>query len=157
IVPVSIRLGALLEQRGDPVAALDIYRAALDWDPKARDALRAVVRLSEGRDDSFDIADACERLLALETGTPAVDLALRLAELRDKQGARAEAERALELGFTGCPQSETLKERLAERYAARLAWRPLAELYARGARAHDGLERARGLVAAAEVLRERAE
>src|SRR6185436_6754637 len=58
IVSLSMRLGALLEQEWDEQGALDVYHGALDWDPKSRDLLRAIVRLGMARDDSLDLGNS---------------------------------------------------------------------------------------------------
>ncbi|HVY46360.1 MAG TPA: tetratricopeptide repeat protein, partial [Minicystis sp.] len=156
IVSLSMRLGALLEQQGSEQEALDVYHAALDWDKAARDVLRAVLRLAFQRDDSMDLGDALEQMLAIEVGDEAVELALQLAELRASHGDPAGAEKALEQGFSSCPTSDRLREELAQRYLAREAFKKLADLHLRDAEARTSpAEKVEALCRAADVLRQR--
>ena len=128
IVSVSMRLGALLEERGLIREALDAYHAVLDWDPSSSRTVRAILRLSEGRGDSFEIAEALEKVLAVETGDEAASIATRLFALRTEQGDSALAERALEAGVRGCPENRELAELLISRYQQRGAYRELSLL-----------------------------
>jgi tetratricopeptide (TPR) repeat protein len=128
IISMSMRLGALLEERGRVTGALDVYHAALDWDASGKAPLQAIVRLSEGRGDPFEIAEALEKLLAVETGEAAATLAMRLFTLRSEQGDSALAERALEAGLKAHPASIELSELLIARYQARGAYKELSAL-----------------------------
>ena len=128
IVSLSMRLGALFEERGELTEALDAYHAALDWDASSKAPLQALVRLSESRGDPFEIADALEKLVAVETGETAAALAMRLFTLRTEQGDSALAERALELGLKAHPGSAELSELLIARYQARSAYQELSAL-----------------------------
>ncbi|WP_437524415.1 hypothetical protein WME79_35980 [Sorangium sp. So ce726] len=157
IASISMRLGALLEQRGDDRGARDVYLGAADWDGANRDVLRALVRLSRKRDNADDLIDALEKLLRTEQGGDAAQLALELSELHGARGDDAAAEAALKAGYAVCPTSDRLREQLASRYAAREAWHALAELHVLTAHVADGDEaRVESLCRAAELLRDRA-
>ena len=128
ILSLSTRLGTLLEESGRILEALDTYHATLDWDPQSRTSLHAILRLSETRGDSFEIAEALEKLLAVETGETAAGIARRLFALRAEQGDAELAERALEAGLNASPENTELSELLIQRYQARGAHRELAVL-----------------------------
>ncbi|AUX25403.1 hypothetical protein SOCEGT47_059480 [Sorangium cellulosum] len=157
IVSISMRLGALLEQRGDDRAARDVYLAAADWDGRSRDVLRALERLGREQGSADDLIDALEKLLRLEQGGEAARLALELSELHGARGDDAAAEAALRAGYAACPTSDRLRDELASRYAAREAWPALAELHVLGAEVEGSAEaRVERLCRAAEILRDRA-
>ncbi|MGK3959599.1 tetratricopeptide repeat protein [Sorangium sp. So ce118] len=157
IASISMRLGALLEQRGDDRGARDVYLGAVDWDAANRDVLRALVRLGRKRDNADDLIDALEKLLRVEQGAEAAQLALELSELHAARGDDAAAEAALRAGYAVCPTSDRLREELASRYAAREAWHALAELHVLTAQvAGAEEERVESLCRAAEILRDRA-
>ncbi|MGK3986087.1 tetratricopeptide repeat protein [Sorangium sp. So ce136] len=157
IASISMRLGALLEQRGDDRGARDVYLGAADWDAANRDVLRALVRLGRKRDNADDLIDALEKLLRVEQGGEAAQLALELSELHAARGDDAAAESALKAGYAVCPTSDRLREELASRYAAREAWHALAELHVLTAQvAGAEEERVESLCRAAEILRDRA-
>ncbi|WP_437935552.1 tetratricopeptide repeat protein [Sorangium sp. So ce341] len=157
IASISMRLGALLEQRGDDRGARDVYLGAVDWDATNRDVLRALVRLSRKRDSADDLVDALEKLLRIEQGDEAAQIALELSELHGARGDDAAAEAALKAGYAVCPASDRLREELASRYAAREAWHALAELHVLTARVAGADEaRVASLCRAAEILRDRA-
>jgi tetratricopeptide (TPR) repeat protein len=131
IMSLSARLAALFEETGRIADALDIYHATLDWDHEAKGSLQAILRLSEARGDSFEIAEALEKLLAVETGDVAATIAHRLFALRTEQGDAELAERALEAGLHASPENTELSELLIQRYQARGAYRELAVLLKR--------------------------
>jgi tetratricopeptide (TPR) repeat protein len=131
VLSLSARLALLLEETGRTTQALDVYHASLDWDPVAHSSLRAILRLVEAEGDAFEIADAIEKLLAVETGETAVALARRLFDLRTEQGDGEAAERALEAGLSASPEDAELSELLIQRYRARGAHRELALLLKR--------------------------
>lgn len=157
ILSLSMRLGSLMEQGGDEVGALDVYTAAADWDGSSRDVLRAIVRLTQRRDDPPALGDALERLLKVERGEEAVAVALQLSELRAAQGDEQAAEEALELGYAACPSDDRLREELAGRYTAREAWHKLADLYVREAEQGTDEAKVECLCRAADILQQRAE
>ncbi|WP_437731692.1 tetratricopeptide repeat protein [Sorangium sp. So ce1335] len=157
IASISMRLGALLEQRGDDRGARDVYLGAADWDSGNRDVLRALVRLGRKRDGTDDLVDALEKLLRTEQGGEAAQIALELSGLHAARGDDAAAEAALKAGYAVCPASDRLREELASRYAAREAWHALADLHVLTAQV-AGTDEARveSLCRAAELLRDRA-
>ncbi|WP_437686930.1 tetratricopeptide repeat protein [Sorangium sp. So ce176] len=157
IASISMRLGALLEQRGDDRGARDVYLGAADWDGANRDVLRALVRLGRKRDTTDDLVDALEKLLRVEQGGEAAQIALELSGLHAARGDDAAAEAALKAGYAVCPASDRLREELASRYAAREAWHALADLHVLTAQV-AGTDEARveSLCRAAELLRDRA-
>ena len=104
IVSLSMRLGALLEQRRDEHAALDVYHAVLDWEPQSKAALRAIARIIVGRGEADAIEEAYERLLAVEEGSEAVRNTIQgIEEIRSSTGqAREVLERlVLRIGEIG--------------------------------------------------------
>lgn len=151
---LSKRLGMLLETR-DKTQARDVYYAALDWDPKARDLLVALERLHAEAGENDALADVMEKRLAIETGDAAEALALDLAEKREAQGEREGALRALEAGFVAAPSSRTLRDRLEAVYRDQLEYDKLAQLYVTDARGRaDAHEKARRLRDAARLYRD---
>jgi tetratricopeptide (TPR) repeat protein len=157
IVALSLRLGALMEQEWDEGGALDLYHAALDWDGKNRDLLRAIVRIGMAREDSVALGSALDQLLVVEQGEPAAELALRLARIRFAQEDGEGAELALEQGFAACPSNVELRDELVRRYEATESWAKLAALHVGEADAQPSkLERIASLCLAADILRSRA-
>ena len=157
IVALSLRLGTLMEQEWDEGGALDLYHAALDWDGKNRDLLRAIVRIGMAREDSVALGSALDQLLVVEQGEPAAELALRLARIRFAHEDGEGAELALEQGFAACPGNVELREELIRRYEATEEWIKLAALHVGEADAQPSKpERIASLCLAADILRGRA-
>jgi len=152
IASLSLRLGALLEQT-DRMQARNVYYAALDWEPKSRELLDALLRLiDEG--DVAERADLLERRLGLEQGPGAEEMALALAAKRLDAGDEAAAERALELGYRAHPASAALRDRLEQSFREHGRWRKLAELCVLDASARvDASERVARLREAAALMR----
>jgi tetratricopeptide (TPR) repeat protein len=156
IVALSLRLGTLMEQEWDEGGALDLYHAALDWDGKNRELLRAIVRIGMAREDSVALGSALDQLLVVEQGEPAAELALRLARIRAAHEDGEGAELALEQGFAACPGNAELREELIKRYESSEAWAKLAALHVAEADAQPGnAERIGSLCLAADILRSR--
>ncbi len=157
IVALSLRLGALMEQEWDEGGALDLYHAALDWDGKNRDLLRAIVRIGMAREDSMALGSALDQLLVVEQGEPAAELALRLARIRAAHEDGEGAELALEQGFAACPTNVELREELIRRYEVSESWGKLAALHVAEADAQPAkAARVASLCLAADILRSRA-
>ena len=151
---LSRRLGGLLEGR-DRAQARDIYYAALDWDPRAKEILVALESLHEQDGEADQKADVMERRLAMEQGEAAEKLALLLSELRRASGDGEAALRTLEIGFKASPQSRDLRERLETVYREQLEYDKLADLYVTDARGRqDGQSRATRLREAAKLFSE---
>ncbi len=123
---LSARLGAIHEQSGRDDEAIGACRVAIELDPTNRAAHRALMRLSEKRQDPLEVAEATEILLRLEVGTEAERLALRLASLRDGLGDRDGVKRALQAGLERSPESQALRERLVQTYRDRGDWKELS-------------------------------
>jgi tetratricopeptide (TPR) repeat protein len=157
VASLALRLGALVEA-SDRGRARDAYYTGLDWEPKNRGLLDALLRLleSEADADSGEVADVLERRLAAEDGPKAEEMAKALHTKRVELGDEAAAQRALEVGFRAYPSSVALRDQLEEGYRARSDWRKLAELYVveAGARTDVGARVAR-LKEAAAVYRGR--
>ena len=151
VASLALRLGALLEKR-DAVTARNVYFTGLDWEPQSREILRALLGLFEHGAEAADRADIMERLLAIEEGPRAEELALSLHALRVDQWDDLAAERALELGVKAHPSSFVLKQRLETTYRDRKAWLKLADLFVldAGARADAG-QRVERLREAAQI------
>jgi tetratricopeptide (TPR) repeat protein len=125
---LSRRLGMLLEKR-DRNQAKDIYYAALDWDPQAREILVALERMHDEDADIEARSDVMERRLAIEHGEEAEHLALMLHDTRRSLDDLEGALRALEAGFRGAPRSVQLRERLEGIYRETNEFAKLAELF----------------------------
>ena len=98
--------------------ARNVYYTGLDWEPKNRELLDALVSLLADGDDAAERADVLERRLALEQGPAAESMANELAHIRDELGDPQGAQRAIELGFRGHPASAELRSRLESRSAS---------------------------------------
>ncbi len=151
---LSRRLGQLLEGR-DRVQARDVYYAALDWDPRAKEILLALESLHDQDGEADQKADVMERRLAMEQGEAAEKLALVLSGLRRAAGDAEAALRTLEIGFKAAPQSRDLRERLETVYREQLEYDKLAELYVTDARGRqDAHSKATRLREAAKLFKE---
>ena len=133
---LSKRLGELLE-KADRNAAKEIYYAALDWDPRARDIMLALERMHDEDAEIEQRSDIMEKRLPLEHGDSAESLALDLAETRRALEDAAGALRALEVGFAAAPKSAQLRERLEASYKDQLEYEKLAHLYVNDARVRE--------------------
>ncbi len=151
---LSQRLGGLLEKQ-DRAQARDVYYAALEWAPQAREILVALERI---HDDDFDIearSDVMERRLAIEVDAAAEALALTLHDSRASLDDAAGALRALELGFQRAPRSTQLRGRLEVRYRDGGELAKLADLFLIDARARqDAKEKSARLREAARLHRD---
>jgi tetratricopeptide (TPR) repeat protein len=128
VASLAQRLGGLLEA-SDPIEARNVYYAGLEWEPKSRALLAALMRMLGDDGDPTERADLLERRLALETGPEAERLALSLASMRRDLSDESAAERALELGFRAMPSSMDLRQQLEHAFRERGAWKKLAELW----------------------------
>ncbi len=151
---LSRRLGQLLEKR-DRAEARDIYYAALDWDPQAREILLALERMHDEDADIEARSDVMERRLAIETNDAAEALALSLHDARRSFDDDEGALRALELGFKAAPRSMLLRDRLEIVYRDTQEHGKLAELFRLDARGRpDAKDRAARLREAAAIYRD---
>lgn len=131
VTALSLRLGDLLEQQDRVMEALDTYQGVLDWNRRDREALSAVLRLSEQQQDFWRAADSLEGLLELESGEGAFRLTERLTALREQQNDPEGVERALRLGFERAPTQTVLRDRLLERYRQRGDWDSVSAVLSR--------------------------
>jgi golgin subfamily B member 1 len=124
-----VELGEILELRlKDERRALDTYDRILGREPHHRGALEAVARLAESR-EAWDKAEvALARLLETASGTNAVELALRLANVRKQLGDDTGVEDALKRAMTADPSNTDVRERLGQLYERTKKWADLAGL-----------------------------
>ncbi len=127
IVALSHRMGKLTEPQ-DPAAAMDCYRAGLDWAPESDVLLAALLALYGDEHDARDRAELMERLLAVSSGPEAAQLANDLIALWQSLEDDYGAARALDLGFKACPSDASLRERLETYYREREEWDELASM-----------------------------
>jgi golgin subfamily B member 1 len=127
VASLALKLGALVGAM-DRARARDVYYTGIDWEPKNRALLDALLALLGSEDDAGERAEVLEKRVAAEDGPRAEELARALRALRIDQGDPAGAERALEVGFRAYPESTALRDELAAIYAARSDWKKLAEL-----------------------------
>ncbi len=130
VTATSRRLGGLLEKRRRDEAKA-IYYTALDWDPQHVEILRALAGLHAvgGAEEAQDRADVQERLLKLAPDSEAEMLALDLSVSFGDLGNVEGAVRALEHGFSRCPGSQTIRDRLEALYREAASHAKLAELF----------------------------
>lgn len=151
VASLSRRLGQLLEKR-DRSQARDIYYAALDWDPQAREILITLERMHDEDADIEARSDVMERRLAIELGDAAESLALSLHDTRKALDDNEGALRALELGYKNAPRSMQLRDRLEIVYRDTNEPQKLAELFVADAHSRqDAKEKAHRLREAARI------
>jgi tetratricopeptide (TPR) repeat protein len=115
ITDVCLRLGGLLEKvrRED---AIDVYQRALEVAPDERRIVEQLLSVLTPDDDPRLRIRATEKLLSLEQGDRAADLARTLYAQWEELEDQAGMQRALELGYQGCPEDSDLRERLEQWY-----------------------------------------
>jgi tetratricopeptide (TPR) repeat protein len=128
VASLALKLGAMVRET-DRTRARDVYYTGIDWEPKNRAILDALLVLLDSDDDAGERAEVLEKRLAAEDGPKAEEMARALRALRVEQGDETAAERALEVGFKAYPQSALLRAELEAAYQARSDWKKLAELY----------------------------
>jgi len=152
VAQLSSKLGTLLE-KSDREGAIAVYNVALDWAPGNESVLRSLSRLLEGGDVG-ERADVLEKLLALLRGAEAEKVALELVAVREEQWDAEGAERAMALGFKGCPESTALRDRLVAIYRERGDTAKLADVQVLDAMSEpDPAKRATRLREAANLFR----
>jgi tetratricopeptide (TPR) repeat protein len=141
-----VELGEILEGKlGDERRALETYEGILERDPHHRGALEAVARLAESRQTWDKAETALARLLETASGGQAVELALRLANVRKQLGDDRGVEDALKRALDADPKNADVREHLGELYERTKKWAELADLLVSSAEVVD----ANGEVAAA--------
>jgi tetratricopeptide (TPR) repeat protein len=124
------RLGRALEQSSRTEAALELYESVLEQPAVDPDLLGELsVRLSEL--GSRRLGDCLERRLSLDPRA-AAEIAPRLVALRDAEGDRAGAARALEAAFDVDPTSASIRDRLVDHYEQEQRWDRAADVLRRG-------------------------
>jgi tetratricopeptide (TPR) repeat protein len=151
IVSLSLRLGELSE-RTDGMEARNVYYTGLDWDPRSRALLDALLRLLEKLNQPGERMEILERRLELEQGSGAEPMALELWAARTEAGDERAAELALAVGYRLFPRSTMLRDRLEDLYRQRNDLPNLAELFETDAGAREDVsERVSRLREAAAV------
>ena len=125
VVALSLRLGAVLERvhRED---AVDVYTRALRFAPEDRRLIESILRLFRPGDDVVQKADVLERLLAIEEGERAAETALEIYAIRESIHDLDGMQKALELGYSACPDHAQLRSLLEHWYRNQEAWPELA-------------------------------
>ncbi len=134
IVQLSLRLAGIWERENRSADALDMCRAALEWDPTRPELLQSVLRLAEATGDALLISDALESLLRVEHGEAAAALGRKLSAMREELGDPEGAERALTLGFEANPRDSSLRDLLLVRFTEREDYARVADLLTRALR-----------------------
>ncbi|HJL17899.1 MAG TPA: tetratricopeptide repeat protein [Sandaracinaceae bacterium LLY-WYZ-13_1] len=129
IVALSLRMGKLIEPE-DADAAIDFYRAGLDWAPESPELLAALLAHYGEDSDPRERAELMERLLAVSSGPDAAALANRLIALYQSLDDEYAAARALDLGFKAHPADASLRDRLEQYYREREETAELAAMIA---------------------------
>ncbi len=147
-----------MNKLGDLDAAEAAYKAALELEPRSRDAVRGLAELHEKRGSWFNALEMFQREAELLGRSPAaVDAWHRAARihrqmLMDEGSARKALERGLQIDPGHVP---TLQE-LAELYRSDGQWADVLRLEAQRAQhASDSEERALGYQRAAEIALDR--
>jgi len=122
---LTLRLGGILEKvrRED---AMDVYRRGLDWLSEDRDIAQALLAQLGPDDDPRERIEVLEKLLATETGEAAAKLSMDLAAEWERLEEPDGVQRALELGYRGCPENDDIRGRLEAWYLERELTEPLA-------------------------------
>lgn len=154
IAALSLRMGKLVEA-DDRHAAMDHYRAGLEWAPEHRELLAALLELQGAEQEQRERAEMTERLLRVTTGPEAARIANELIELYRELGDESGEARALDLGFKGCPSDAALRERLEAYHREREDWDELAAMIRYDAEhREDDAEAVARFREAAAILRE---
>lgn len=138
-----VRMGECLEAENADEQALEAFRAVLEFDADNLAATRGFARIAEGSGDPTVIAEAARREARIATdGEAAARLlvrsaALRIDKLDDREGARRDLERALELA----PDNAEAAGRLSDLLRRSREYAVLADLLSRAATSAKSSER----------------
>jgi tetratricopeptide (TPR) repeat protein len=138
-----VRMGESLEAEGADEEALDAFRTVLEFDPENLAATRGLSRIAEGSGDPTVIAEAARREARIATDGEASarllvrSAALRIDKLDDREGARRDLERALELA----PDNAEAASRLSDLLRKLREYAVLADLLSRAATSAKSSER----------------
>ena len=132
---LRLRHAQVLPYAGEADLARTILGTLLETDPRDRDALRTLAGL-ESTLELWDAASAAlRRLVGLEEGEAAVEVALSLADACERAGRSSDARAALERARASAPQHQGVRTRLERLYEQTGAWHELADLVLEGATA----------------------
>jgi tetratricopeptide (TPR) repeat protein len=154
ICALTLRMGHL-QRPTDRYAAMDSYRAGLDWAPEDRPLLRALIDTFDDADDDLrDKAQLVERLLQLAEGDEASALTRQLIGLYETLDDEYGVGRAIDLGFRSNPGDLELRNRLEAHYRQTEDWSELAStIETDAAHREDPTEAAARFLEAAEIHR----
>lgn len=131
-VRLGTMAGVVLEAEiGDIARALAAYRQVLEFDEANLDALDAVIRIHESRQEWEDLLGALDRKAPL---VPTEEIAIRMrmgAILETRVGSAERAIQAYEAVLSLEPAHAEALERLKELYGGMENWRGLADVYER--------------------------
>ena len=131
-VRLATMAGVVLEAEvGDNDRALKAYRQVLEFDEGNLDALDAVIRIHEARNEWEDLLGALDRKAPL---VPQDEVAIRMrmgAILEGRVGDNARAIQAYEAVLSLEPTHAEALDRLKDLYGANEDWRGLADVYER--------------------------
>jgi len=125
---LALELVNLFEARGDLESARARLADFLMHKPEDLAGFRRLAALDQTLGNAEEALITLERLVALETGSGLVDVALALAEAAEKAERPEAARPALERAFEADPEHAGLRERLEALYAKIGAFRELGEL-----------------------------
>ncbi len=129
LVPISLRMGALLEATR-PDQAVEIYREGLGILPESYELMRATLSMLDAERDAVERANLLERYLSGDgrTDEHALDAALWLLEYQTQTGDEAAFERALAIAYGVAPGHEEIRTRLEQWYRQRGNFGSLADM-----------------------------
>jgi tetratricopeptide (TPR) repeat protein len=111
----TMRLVEVLVAAKDEDGARDALVGWIAADPTDREALRALRGMDEVAGRWSEVAESCQRLVALSRGAERIDAAVRLAEACVRAGDPAAARAGLEQAWAADP-SPTLRQELKKLY-----------------------------------------
>jgi tetratricopeptide (TPR) repeat protein len=122
-----MRLVEVLLAAKDEEGARDALVGWIAADPTDREALRALRGMDEAAGRWGEVAESCQRLVALSRGAERIDAAVRLAEACVRAGDPAAARAGLEQAWAADP-NPTLRQELKKLYEQIGAHREHAEM-----------------------------
>jgi tetratricopeptide (TPR) repeat protein len=125
---LALELVNLFESRGDLESARARLADFLMHKPEDLDGFRRLAALDQQLGNAAEALITLERLVALETGSGLIDVALSLADAAEKAERPEVARPALERAFEAEPEHEGVRTRLEALYATLGAYRELGEL-----------------------------
>lgn len=155
VAAIALKIGRGLEAT-DRDGAIRLYRESLEWSPRDRALLEALLAMHGPDGDPRDRAFVLSKLLEVETGESAARTALELARIAGSLDDPGGVERALLQGYRACPSSKELREHLVSWYTEREDFSGLIDVIASDARHRKSKQEAvEQLREAARIARER--